>query len=88
MDVRELRSALLRKLETTEDRKGHHIYHRFEFGGRRYRVAMLSHSARGQLPDFVVSNTARRLKLSRAELEDLVNCPLSGDEFRRLWETR
>ena len=49
---------------------------------------MLSHSARGQLLDFVVSNTARRLKLSRAELEDLVNCPLSGDEFRRLWETR
>ncbi len=51
-------------------------------------MAKISHSARGQLPDFVVSNTARRLKLSRAELEDLVNCPLSGDEFRKLWETR
>ena len=83
-----MRRALLRKLETREDRRSHHIYHWYGFGGVEHRVAKISHSARGQLPDFVVSNTARRLKLSRAELEDLVNCPLSGDKFRKLWETR
>jgi hypothetical protein len=56
--------------------------------GVEYRVAKLSHSARGQLPEFVISDTAKRLKLIRAELEDLVNCLLGSEEFQNLWESR
>ena len=88
MDVRELQRALQRKLGTVEDRRRHHVFWWFEFDGREYRVAKFSHSSRGQLPQYIVSNTAKRLKLTNSELDDLVDCPLTGDEFRRLWVLR
>ena len=88
MDVRELQRALRRKLGAAEDRRSHHVFWWIEIDGREYRAAKLSHSSRGQLPDFVLSDTAKRLKLDRAELDDLVKCPLSGEAFLLLWTTR
>ena len=50
---------------------------------------MFSHSMRGgRLPDFVVVNAAKRLRLTKSELEDLVECPLSGEAFLELWQAR
>ena len=40
------------------------------------------------MPDFVVADTAKRLKLDKAELEDLVECPLTADVFLELWQAR
>lgn len=88
MDVRELQRALRRKLRAVEDRRRHHVFWWLEVDGREYRVAKYSHSSRGQLPQYILSDTAKRLKLSQAELDDLVNCPLSGEEFLRLWTSR
>lgn len=88
MDIRELQRALRRKLGAMEERRRHHVFWWLEINGREYRVAKFSHSSRGQLLQYILSDTAKRLKLSNAELDDLVNCPLSGEEFRRLWAIR
>ena len=88
MDLRDLQRALRRKLGAVEDRRSHHVFYWIEIDGLDYRAAKFSHSSRGQLSDLILSDTARRLKLSRAELDDLVDCPLSGDQFWELWGTR
>lgn len=88
MDVRELQRALRRKLGAVEDRRRHHVFWWFEFDGREHRIAKFSHSSRGQLPQYIVSDTAKRLKLTNSELDDLVNCPMTADEFRGLWAIR
>ena len=88
MDIRDLQRALRRKLGAMEDRRRHHVFWWLEIDGREYRVAKFSHSSRGQLPQYILSDTANRLKLSNAELDDLANCPLTGDEFLRLWAIR
>ena len=88
MDITDLQRALRRKLNTEEDRKKDHIYYWATIQDRDYRVAKFSHSARGQLPDFIIENTYKRLKLNRRELENLVDCPLSSEEFLRLWSER
>ena len=90
MDVRDfpLTPALSRGGERGQEAAPRHVFYWIEIDGLEYRAAKFSHSSRGQLSDLILSDTARRLKLSRAELDDLVDCPLSGEEFRRLWGTR
>lgn len=86
MDAGDLQRALRRKLGAAEDRSSHHVYFFIEIpGDGELRAAKFSHSARGRLPDFVVADTARRLKLNRRQLDELVECTLSGDGFRELW---
>lgn len=72
MDIRELQGSLRRKLDAVEDRRYHHVFYWITIDGRDFRAAKFSHSSRGQLPEFIVADTAQRLKLSRAELNDLV----------------
>ena len=88
MDVRELQRGLRRKLDAVEDRRSHHIFYWVTIDGLEFRAAKFSHSSRGQLPDFILSDTAQRLKLSRAELNDLVDCPLNRERFLELWKIR
>lgn len=88
MDARELRHTLRSKLGADEDRQSHHVYFFINRGGHDYRVGKLSHSMRGQIPDFVLADTARRLKLNRQELILLVDCPLDRDRFYQLWDCR
>ena len=88
MDVRQLQRSLRRKLGAEEDRRTHHVFYWITIDGRDFRTAKLSHSSRGQLPDFIIADTAQRLKLSRAELNDLVDCSLNGEKFFELWNSR
>ena len=83
-----MQRALRRKLGAVEDRRFHHVFYWMEIDGLDYRAAKFSHSSRGQVSDLILSDTARRVKLSRAELDDLVDCPLSGGQFWELWGTR
>lgn len=87
MNVRELR-ATLRKLGAFEDRSGHHIYFYVEIDGHDYRVSKLSHSVRGELPQFVISDTIKRLRLTAHEFKELVDCYLSKTGFLFLWKLR
>ena len=86
MDVGDLQRALRRKLGAQEDRSSHHVFFFVDIpGDAELRAAKFSHSARGRLRDYVVADTGRRLKLTRRELDELVDCTLSGEGFWRLW---
>lgn len=88
MEARDLQRALRRKLRATEDRRSHHVFYWVTIAGLEFRAAKFSHSARSRLPEVAVSDTAKRLKLSRSELNDLVDCPMSESQFRELWAAR
>ncbi len=87
MNVRELRSSL-KKLDVVEDRSGHHIYFYLEIDKREYRVCKISHSMRGELPPFIKSDTARRMKLNSDEFNSLVECLLDKNAFLTFWKLR
>ncbi len=86
MDVGDLQRELRRKLGAEQDRSSHHVYFFLDIPGNgELRVAKFSHSARGRLPDFVVADTARRLRLSKSQIEALVECTISGSAFWEIW---
>jgi predicted RNA-binding protein (virulence factor B family) len=88
MDYREIRSTLVNKLNAAEDRSGNHIYFYLEIDKEDHIVGKLSHSFRGQALDYVISDTARRLKLSKKEFLNLVNCKTSKAQHEKLWRER
>jgi hypothetical protein len=85
MDARDLQRALRRKLDAEEDKSGHHVFYWVTIDGRDFRAAKFSHSDRGQLGDHVITDTTKRLKLTKAQLEELVDCPMTGERFWELW---
>lgn len=76
------------KLDAIEDRKKHHIYYWMNIDGHEYRIGKLSHSARGQAPDHVIIDTARRLKLTKKEFESLVDCTIDKSVHEGIWRER
>ena len=88
MDNREIRSTLVTKLNAEEDRTGDHIYFWLNIDGSEFRVGKLSHSARGQAPNYVISDTARRLKLTKKEFVSLVECTIDKQMHKDLWKNR
>ena len=88
MESREIRSTLVTKLEAVEDRSGHHAFFYLTLQGKEYRVGKLSHSFRGQVPDFVISDTAKRLKLTKKEFLELVGCTIDKATHSQLWIQR
>jgi len=88
MDNREIRSTLVAKLGAAEDRAGHHIYFWLNIDDHEYRVGKLSHSARGQALDHVISDTAKRLKLTKKEFRSLVECLIDKDMHEDIWRER
>lgn len=90
MDFRELSRTLKSKLGAEEDRQGHHISYGLILEGQEKMVGKVSHSARGsdQVPDFIVGDTAKRLRLTKPEFLRLVDCIIDKDEHQRLWRER
>lgn len=88
MDNREIRSTLVAKLDANEDRTGHHIYFWLNIDEHEYRVGKLSHGARGQAPDHVVFDTAKRLKLTKKEFQSLVAYSMDKDMHEDIWRKR
>ena len=88
MNVRALQRALTQKLGATEDRRSSHIFYFVDIAGKGRRAAKLSHSARGQVPHYVINDTAKRLRLDSSEVHQLVDCKLSGDAAIDLWIQR
>ena len=88
MDYRDIRSTLAAKLDALENRAGQHIYFYLTIDGRESRVGKLSHGARGQAVDFIISDTARRLKLTKKEFVSLVDCEIDKEQHERIWRER
>ena len=88
MDYREIRSTLMSKLEASEDRSGHHVFFYITMDGHDFRTGKLSHGARGQAEDFIISDTARRLKLTKKEFGSLVDCDIDREQHEIIWRER
>ena len=88
VDFRPLQRCLISKLGAVEDRRSHHVFYWLTIEGADHRIAKFSHSSRGRVPDFIVADTAARLKLSRRELDELAECTLTAEGFLELWASR
>ena len=86
MHIRQLQRALRRKLDAVESRKSHHVFYYMTVHCRDLRIAKFSHSMRGQLSNLVLSDTARRLRLRRSELDELVECSLNKSDILQRFE--
>ena len=88
MDSREIQTTLVVKLGAIEDRTSHHVYYWMNVDGIEFRVGKLSHSSRGRAPEYVVSDTAKRLKLNKKEFTSLVECSMDKGTHRDIWRSR
>ncbi len=48
----------------------------------------MSHSSRGQAPDYVIIDTARRLKLNKKEFASLADCDIDKEQHEKIWRER
>ena len=67
-----------------EDREGHHIFLIYETsnGFRTEIRTRVSHqSSGGDISDSLLAAMARQVRLSRRDLEQLIDCPLSREEY-------
>ena len=77
--TREIRNALLGKGFKKHDT--HHEVFRLWVGGKKTRVSTrLSQGAR-EYGDNLLALMAKQLNLRRAELDDLIDCPLSEEDY-------
>jgi DNA-binding FadR family transcriptional regulator len=83
---RKVRQALssLKAKGFIEDREGHHIFLIYETrdGFRTEIRTRVSHqSGGGDISDSLLAAMARQVRLSRRDLEQLIDCPLSREQY-------
>lgn len=81
--VRQLVSGLRAK-GFSEDRDGHHIFFSYEtIDGRLTEIrTRISHqSGGGDIGDHLLGAMARQVKLNRREFDQLIDCPLSREQY-------
>ncbi len=88
MDYQELRSALLHKGQAQEDAGRDHSFFFIEVDGKLERATKMSHGARGQINDELLSKMARQMRLSVNELRQFVQCTVGRKEWVENWSTR
>jgi hypothetical protein len=77
--VRKIRSALLSK-GFFEDNTHHHYFWLCINGEDSNIRTRVSHGAR-ECDGYILARMAGQLKLSRRQLDDLLDCPLSGEAY-------
>ena len=78
IDAGKLRRQLQGKYGGQPD-KGDHLRFYWWINGKKYGGAKISHGKKKRdLPDFVASNVAAKLNVSRAELKDMETCRFGG----------
>ena len=88
MDMRTVRGCLMGKLEANEDRSGHHIFYYIFYDGRKYLGGKMSHSWRGDFDDQKIDWLKKPLMLTKNEFQELIDCPMTKDQFFTLWANR
>lgn len=64
--------------------QGDHLRFYWWIGGVKYGGVKLSHSKKKKdLPDFVASDTCRKLKVTRVELKEMEGCSFTRGELER-----
>lgn len=69
-------------------RESHHAVYILFIGDRKTSIRTKLSHGRQEYGDSLLAQMARQLGLSRAELNDLIRCPLSGTQYVKLLEQR
>jgi hypothetical protein len=77
--VRKIRSSLLGK-GFVEDNT-HHRYFWLYVDGRKAEIFTYTSHGAHECGDHILARMAGQLKLSRRQLDDLLDCPLSGEAY-------
>lgn len=85
--VRKICSSLLKK--GFESEESHHTFYWFHYNGQQTNIkTKISHGS-DEYGDYLLSSMKKQLKLdSMNELSDLLNCPMSHEEYIRLLKER
>jgi len=87
-EVRVSRIATALRRKSFETYKSHHLMYWLVVKGQRTAIrTRISHGER-KADDWLLGQIARQLHLSKQELEDLIDCPLSGEQYVRLMVER
>lgn len=61
-----------------------HLYLEFSFEGKKYFKTKLSHGSKKDLDSFLIKQMSTQCKLSKEDFADLVNCPLSQEDYIKI----
>ena len=64
---------------------GDHIVFDIRLGGRDQRITKTSHSARGQIPNWLLAKIAQQMRLSSRQMRQFVGCTMSREEWLEIW---
>lgn len=82
LDPRKVASSLKKK-DFIEDKGKHHVYYYFSVDGKITSVkTYISHGAK-EIDKYLVSRMSQQLHLPRNRFLDLIECPMSRDDFRQ-----
>lgn len=60
---------------------GNHSFYHLYIDGKKTKVfTKISHSSNG-ISDILIKTMAKQVKLTRLQFEDLIDCPLSKEEY-------
>jgi hypothetical protein len=80
----DLLRTLRAKVEAEEDPHRRHIWFKVRVDGVVVRTTMVSHGASRQIGQPLLGKIARQLGLATVQLEALVQCTLTANEYYRL----
>lgn len=84
--TKDIRKSLL--VKGFQETNTHHEMYWLYIGSRKTSVrTRISHSE-SEYNDRLLSQMAKQVGLSKAEFDDLIECPLSRDEYVQLLQTR
>ncbi|MCO5202040.1 MAG: hypothetical protein M9925_10105 [Chloroflexi bacterium] len=84
IDTGDLLRTLRAKVGADEDPQRRHIWFKVRVGGVVVRTTMVSHGGPRQIGQPLLGRIARQLGLTAPQLEALVQCTLSADEYHWL----
>ncbi len=68
------------------DNQGHHIYFRMFVDGKDIGAWTYISHGHSDIGDDLLSMMAKQLKLNKSQLIDLIECPMSKEEFLEVWD--
>lgn len=84
IDTGDLVRTLRSKVGAEEDPQRRHIWFKVRVNGVVVRTTMVSHGGSCQIGHPLLGKIARQLGLTAAQMEALVQCTLSADEYYQL----
>lgn len=86
LKTRKVDQALVRKLGFEKTETHHHVY-RLWLEGKLVARTYISHGGR-ELSRFHASQMAKQMQLQKAEFMEVINCPLTREDYYRLLRER